>query len=277
MYATLSGTETNLIGHFDFNQGNVGQVNTGVTTLINEVPSAANGTLTNFTLTNPNISNWVFVPEMVKGLDGSSSSNAGSSAFQIKRDYPNSTDGLYWIKNININSGTPIQIYADMTTNGGGWTLLMTNVGHSGWDYNNAILRNETVPSLTTNYSIVQYGDYIKKSSAGFQYMIEANARNRWGGIWTANDAYTFVSTTNVQTNVTRDIAWDTYAYDINNSNSIQPRMPWRGTASNAWLTTDDGGGNWWGTLVTNNGSYVTAPWIDTYMPTPSKIYYWVR
>ena len=277
MYATLSGTETNLIGHFDFNQGNVGQVNTGVTTLINEVPSAANGTLTNFTLTNPNISNWVFVPEMVKGLDGSSSTNAGTSAYQIKRDYPNSTDGLYWIKNININSGTPFQIYADMTTNGGGWTLLMTNVGYSGWDYNNAILRNETVPSLTTNYSIVQYGDYIKKSSAGFQYMIEANARNRWGGIWTANDAYTFVSTTNVQTNITRDIAWDSYAYDINNSNSIQPRMPWRGTASNAWLTTDDGGGNWWGTLVTNNGSYVTAPWIDTYMPTPSKIYYWVR
>jgi hypothetical protein len=164
-----------------------------------------------------------------------------------------------------------------MTTNGGGWTLLMTNVGNAGWDYNTAILRNQSTPSLTANYSIVQYGDYIKKSSAGFQYMIEASARNRWGGIWTANDAYTFVSTTNVQTNITRDIAWDTYAYDINNSNSIQPRMPWRGTASNAWLTTDDGGGNWWGTLVTNNGSYVTAPWIDTYMPTPSKIYYWVR
>jgi hypothetical protein len=35
--------------------------------------------------------------------DGSSPSKAGSSAYQIKTDYPESTDGLYWIKNININ------------------------------------------------------------------------------------------------------------------------------------------------------------------------------
>ena len=277
MYATLSGTETNLIGYFDFNQGEVGQVNTSVTTLTNEVPSAAAGTLTNFTLTNPSISNWVFVPEIYKGPDGLTAANASSSAYQIKRDYPNSPDGLYWIKNLNINSNTPFQIYADMTTDGGGWTLLMTNVGYTGWDYNNAILRNQSTPSLSANYSIVSYGDFIKKSATGFQYMMEASARNRWGGIWTANDAYTFVSTTNVQTNVTRNTSWDTYIYDINDSNSIQPRMPWRTTANTAFLTTDNGSGNWWGTLVTSNPNYVTAPWIDVSNQTPSKIYYWVR
>jgi len=208
--------------------------------------------------------------------DGKTSLTAGSSAYQIKQDYPNSTDGLYWIKNVNINSGTPFQIYADMTTDGGGWTLLMANVGNAGWTYANAILRDPTLPSLTTNYSIVQYGDYIKKSSSGFQYMIEADARNRWGGIWTANEAYTFAATVNTQTNITRNITWDTYAYDLTNSNSIQPRMPWRTTVNSAFLTTDNGEGNWWGTLVTNNG-YTTAPWIDLSMPTPSKIYYWVR
>ena len=209
-------------------------------------------------------------------MDGLTSLKASTSAFKIKQDFPNAVDGLYWIKNSNINSGTPFQIYADMTTNGGGWTLLMTNVGNTGWTYANAILRNETTPSLSANYSIVQYGDYIKRTASGFQYMMEANARNRWGGIWTANDAYTFVSTTNVQTNVTRNIVWDTYDYDLNNSNSIQPRMPWRTTASNGFLTTDDGSGNWWGTLITNSG-YTTAPWISGYMETPSKIYYWVR
>lgn len=210
-------------------------------------------------------------------MDGLSSLKASTSAYKIKQDFPNAVDGIYWIKNSNINSGTPFQIYADMTTDGGGWTLLMTNVGYSGWTYANAILRNEATPSLSTNYSILQYGDYIKKAATGFQYMMEASARNSWGGIWTANDTYTFVATTNVQTNITRNITWNTYAYDLANSNSIQPRMPWRGTVNNAYLTTDDGGGNWWGTLVTDNASYVTAPWIDTNMPTPSKIWYWVR
>jgi hypothetical protein len=210
-------------------------------------------------------------------MDGLTSLKASSSAYKIKQDFPNSVDGLYWIKNANINSGIPFQIYADMTTDGGGWTLLMTTVGYTGWTYANAILRNEASPSLSTNYSIVQYGDYIKKSATGFQYMIEANARNSWGGIWTVNDAYTFIATTNVQTNITRNITWNTYAYDLTNSNSIQPRMPWRTTVSSAYLTTDDGGGNWWGTLVTDHPNYVTAPWIDGNMPTPSKIYYWVR
>ena len=210
-------------------------------------------------------------------MDGLSSLKASTSAYKIKQDFPNAVDGIYWIKNSNINSGTPFQIYADMTTDGGGWTLLMTNVGYTGWTYANAILRNESTPSLSTNYSIVQYGDYIKKAATGFQYMMEASARNSWGGIWTANDTYTFVATTNVQTNITRNITWNTYAYDLANSNSIQPRMPWRGTVNNAYLTTDDGGGNWWGTLVTDNASYVTAPWVDTNMPTPSKIWYWVR
>lgn len=211
-----------------------------------------------------------------KLLDGSTALKASSSAYKIKQEFPSSSDGLYWIKNENINSGVPFQIYADMTTEGGGWTLLMTNVGNAGWTYDNAILRNESTPSLTTNYSIVQWGDNIKKSSIGFQYMIEADARNRWGGIWTVNEAYTFAATVNTQTNVTRNSFWDIYPYDINNSNSIQPRMPWRTTANSGFLTTDDGTGNWWGTLVTNNG-YTTAPWVESLMPTPSKIYYWVR
>ena len=216
-------------------------------------------------------------PINAKLLDGLSAVRASSSAYKIKADFPNSVDGLYWIKNDNINGGVPFQIYADMTTDGGGWTLLLTNVGYAGWTYENSILRNETVPSLVSNYSIVQWADYIKKANVGFQYMIEANERNRWGGIWTANEAYSFVATVNTQTNITRNTVWDVYTYDLNNTGSIQPRMPWRTLANNGFLTTDDGSGNWWGTLVTSNVNYLTAPWIESILPTPSKIYYWVR
>ena len=63
--------------------------------------------------------------------DGSSSENAASSAYAIKQAYPSSTDGVYWISNESINSGTPFQIYADMTTDGGGW-MLLASAGGSG-------------------------------------------------------------------------------------------------------------------------------------------------
>jgi hypothetical protein len=58
----------------------------------------------------------------------------------------------------------------------------------------NAILRNQSTPTLNGQYSIIAYADFLKKSSSGFQYMIEAT-KGRWGGIWTANQAYSFVNT----------------------------------------------------------------------------------
>jgi hypothetical protein len=61
--------------------------------------------------------------------DGSSEIKAGTSAYQIKLEYPNSVDGIYWVKNDNLNSGTAFQIYADMTTEGGGWMLLNSSGG----------------------------------------------------------------------------------------------------------------------------------------------------
>ena len=39
--------------------------------------------------------------------DGLTPLTASSSAYQIKQDFPGSIDGLYWIANSNINSGTP--------------------------------------------------------------------------------------------------------------------------------------------------------------------------
>ncbi|SHG39926.1 hypothetical protein SAMN05444396_1112 [Flavobacterium segetis] len=67
----------------------------------------------------------------IKPRSGLTFASAALSASAIKQAYPASTDGIYWISIPNINSGTPFQIYADMSTDGGGWMLLNVGAGYT--------------------------------------------------------------------------------------------------------------------------------------------------
>ena len=219
--------------------------------------------------------------------DGTTAQRAGESAYQIKTDFPSSTDGLYWIQNSNINNGEPFQIYADMTTDGGGWTLLLLN-NNNGWTYQNALLRNELTPPSSPNdriwqqngadgsdnYSIVQWADYIKKSPSGFQYMIDATTRGNWGGIWTANGTYSFVNTDNSQTDITLNIRFGNWNYT---DTGIEEHMPWYAGNNCGVLTTSNSSGDqWWGSLISQCG-FQPTPWIGDGNGNPGILWYWVR
>jgi hypothetical protein len=57
-------------------------------------------------------------------FDGSSSATAGVSAKQILTDYPFAPDGIYWLDPDGPGAGgAAFMAFADMTTDGGGWTL----------------------------------------------------------------------------------------------------------------------------------------------------------
>lgn len=242
----------------------------------------------------------VLLPRYTAAPDGLTSAGASTSAWQIKQDYPSSTDGLYWIRNDNINGGNPVQIYADMTTLGGGWTLLVQNVNVNGWDYATTLQLNTTTPPNTLatysgskdpsiNYSVLGWADYIKKTaSAGqatFDFMFDASYRGRNGAAYTANEDYSFVESYNSQTmgdpSLTND-GWRkniteiqhfpagapgdsaTWAYD---QDSVEGRMPWYSYKDGSYqdnqaiLTTDGYNNGWWGTIIAT-AYFDPAPWM---------------
>ena len=85
---------------------------------------------------------------------GSSADNAAYSALEIKKHYPNSQSGNYWIYD---NNNVPRQIYCDMEIDGGGW-MLWHDYNYGQTSMNEALGGSAASPS--SNLARSNWGNY---------------------------------------------------------------------------------------------------------------------
>jgi len=93
---------------------------------------------------------------------------------EIKYKYPNSPTGLYWIDPDGMGNNNPILAQCDMTTDGGGWTLLFNQKSDTGGFFANAaeVQSYNVATPKADRYSILAYTEGFRSMHGNFTFKI---------------------------------------------------------------------------------------------------------
>ena len=120
--------------------------------------------------------------------DGSSAANAGLSAAPIKRDFTASSDGVFWVDADGAGAGAAMQIYADMSTSGGGWMLVRHATNSGAWFNVTDSLAGTASLNMAARIDPLATVDWtIPSGGAGSDFLFITGDRSTWGVMSTAD------------------------------------------------------------------------------------------
>ena len=190
--------------------------------------------------------------------DGLTSQSAAISGLQLHYDYPTYPSGWYWIKSSMMPNA--LQMYVDMTEDGGGYDFYPITAGPSATYITDA--NGGTPLGLDIVYPRSKY--HWRAMSNAVNVMIAANKAGggSYGNFFTT--AYAVTRSTN-----TGNAGSNNYSYKAMRSSDY-------GGASNApdWNVKDNGG--WWLrddiTYTEPNGDYTLNAFLSNGMPNPYNL-----
>ena len=138
---------------------------------------------------------------------------SAQSCLDIIEQNPSAPDGAYWIDPLGTGS---FSVYCDMTTSGGGWTLVLKSSGDSFFNYDNALW---TDGNLYNEQSVD-----TSSANAKFDSFVQLDITEMMGCFPTQGNHCFFASFSNQET-----------AQEIFSGGSQQMGSGWNGQSYSAW------------------------------------------